>query len=44
VESAGVVAEAVVAQVLSDACLEKFGSDNMSDIKAGYRHYLKRIF
>jgi chorismate synthase len=44
VESAGVVAEAVVAQVLADACLEKFGSDSMSDIKAGYGHYLKRIF
>jgi chorismate synthase len=43
VESAGVVAEAVVAQVLADAFLEKFGSDSMSDIKAGFAHYLKRI-
>ncbi|MFA5100815.1 MAG: chorismate synthase [Candidatus Omnitrophota bacterium] len=43
VESAGVVGEAVVAQVLVDAFLEKFGSDNMADIKAAAAHYLKRI-
>ncbi len=43
VESAGVVGEAVAAQVLCDAFLEKFGSDSMSDIKAAHAHYLKRI-
>jgi chorismate synthase len=43
VESAGVVGEAAVAQVLVDAFLEKFGSDNMSDIKAAVAHYRARI-
>jgi len=43
VESAGVVAEAAVAQVLAGAFLEKFGSDSIADIKAGYAHYCKRI-
>jgi chorismate synthase len=43
VESAGVVAEAVCAYILSDAFLEKFGSDALSDIKANYRNYLKRL-
>jgi chorismate synthase len=43
VESAGVVAEAVCAYVLADALLEKFGGDNLADIKAAYQHYLKRI-
>ena len=43
VESAGVVAEAAVAYVLADAFLEKFGSDNLNDIKLSYDNYLKRI-
>jgi len=43
VESAGVVAEASIAVVLADAFLEKFGSDSVADIKAGFAHYLKRI-
>jgi chorismate synthase len=43
VEAAGVVAESAVAFVISDALLEKFGSDNMSDIKLSYKNYLKRI-
>ena len=43
VESAGVVAESVCAYVLADAILEKFGSDNLADIKASYQSYLKRI-
>jgi len=43
VESAGVVGEAVVAQVLMEVFLEKFGADSMSDIKAAYNHYIKRI-
>jgi chorismate synthase len=42
VESAGVVAEAAAGIVLADTFLEKFGSDSMADIKAAYRHYLKR--
>lgn len=43
VESAGVVAESAVAFVLADAFLEKFGCDNLGDIKASYRNYMKRI-
>jgi chorismate synthase len=43
VESAGVVAESACAYVLADAMLEKFGSDNLEDIKAGYRSYLRRV-
>jgi chorismate synthase len=43
VEAAGVVAESACAYVLADACLEKFGSDALSDIKENYKNYLKRI-
>jgi chorismate synthase len=43
VEAAGVIAEAVVAFELARALLDKFGSDALSDIKAGYRSYLKRL-
>jgi len=43
VEAAGVVAESAVAYVLADAFLEKFGGDNLSDIKLAYRNYQKRI-
>ena len=43
VQAAGVVAESAVAFVLADCFLEKFGSDNLSDIKKAYQEYLKRI-
>jgi len=43
VEAAGVVAEAVLAYCLADSLLEKFGGDNLTDIKTGYQNYLKRI-
>ena len=43
VEAAGVVAEASCAFVLADALLEKFGGDNISDMKTNYNNYLKRI-
>jgi len=43
VEAAGVVAEAVSAYVLAQSFLEKFGSDNLADIKGAYSSYLKRI-
>ncbi len=43
VEAAGVVAESAVAFILADAFLEKFGADNLSDIKLAYRNYQKRI-
>jgi chorismate synthase len=43
VEAASVVAESAVAFVLADALLEKFGSDNLSDIKKAYQSYKNRI-
>jgi chorismate synthase len=43
VEAAGVVAESNVAFVLADALLEKFGGDNLSDIKQALNNYQKRI-
>jgi chorismate synthase len=43
VEAAGVIAESVCAFVLTEAFLEKFGSDSVSDIKESYKIYLKRI-
>jgi chorismate synthase len=42
VESAGVVAEAALAFELSRAMLEKFGGDNLLDIKKSYAHYRQR--
>lgn len=43
VEAAGVVAESVCAFVITEAFLDKFGSDSLRDIKANYKNYLKRI-
>jgi chorismate synthase len=43
VEAAGVIAESAVAFVLAQAVLEKFGQDNLSDIKKAYSDYLQRI-
>ena len=43
VEAAGVVAESVLAHVLAEAFLEKFGGDALTDIKENFKHYLKRI-
>jgi len=39
----GVIAEAMLAWVLADAYLEKFGSDSLRDIRASYRRYCRRI-
>jgi len=43
VSACGVVAESMVAYVLANAILEKFGSDNIDDIKSNYQNYLKRL-
>lgn len=43
VPRAGVISEAMVAFVLAEEFLNKFGSDNLSDIKSNYKDYLKRI-
>jgi chorismate synthase len=43
VPAAGVVAEAMVAIVLADAWLEKFGGDTLGEIRANYESYLQRL-
>ncbi|MEO0293267.1 MAG: chorismate synthase [candidate division WOR-3 bacterium] len=43
VPAAGVIGESVLAYILTDAFLEKFGGDCMEDIKANYNFYIKRI-
>lgn len=43
VPAAAVVGEAVVAIVLADAVLEKFGGDSLSDLRASIESYQKRI-
>ncbi|TCJ17269.1 chorismate synthase [Rubrobacter taiwanensis] len=43
VPAAAVIGEAMVAVVLAEAFLEKFGQDNMTDIRASYEAYLGRI-
>ena len=43
VPACAVVAEAEVAMVLANAYLEKFGHDNMGDIKAAVKNYQQRL-
>jgi chorismate synthase len=43
VPAAGVIAEAMLAIVLTDACLDKFGGDNLTETLANYRNYLSNI-
>lgn len=43
VPRAGVISECMLAFVLADAFLEKFGADTMEDIKATYERYIQRI-
>ena len=43
VPAAGVIAEATLATVLADACLDKFGGDNLKETLANYRNYLSNI-
>ena len=43
VPSAGVIAEAMLAIVLADACLEKFGGDNLKETLENYRNYSRNI-
>ena len=40
VPAAGVVAEAMVALVLADAALEKFGGDSLAETRRNLRSYL----
>jgi chorismate synthase len=41
--AAGVVGEAMVAIVLADAMLEKFGGDSMTEIRRNFDGYLAQI-
>ncbi|TFH64681.1 MAG: chorismate synthase, partial [Gemmatimonadales bacterium] len=41
VPAAGVIAEAMVAIVLADAFLEKFGGDSLGEMKRNHRMYLE---
>jgi len=43
VPAAGVIAEAMLATVLAEACLEKFGGDNLKETLTNYRNYLSNI-
>ena len=43
VPAAAVIGESMVAIVLAQAFLEKFGADNMTDIRAAYASYTERI-
>ena len=42
VPAAAVIAEAAAALELADAFMDKFGSDNLSDLKQNYQNYLNR--
>jgi chorismate synthase len=43
VPSAGVIGEAMLAVVLADAILEKFGGDSLKETVANYHNYLRNI-
>src|SRR3990170_6187232 len=43
VPAAAVIGESMVAVVLTETFLEKFGADNMTDIRASYDNYLERL-
>ncbi len=43
VPAAGVIAEAMLSIVLADACLEKFGGDNIKETLANYHNYISDI-
>jgi chorismate synthase len=43
VPACGVVAEAMLALVLADAMLEKFGADSLPAMRAAYDHYVAEV-
>jgi chorismate synthase len=43
VPAAGIVAEAMVALVLADAVIEKFGGDSISEVKRNFENYLSSL-
>ncbi len=42
--AAGVVGEAMVAIVLADAMLEKFGGDSLGEMRRNFEGYLERLW
>lgn len=44
VPAAGVVLESMLAYILADTFLEKFGSDNINDISDNYKNYLTKCY
>jgi chorismate synthase len=43
VPAAGIVAEAMVALVIADAIIEKFGGDSVAETKRNYLSYLENL-
>lgn len=43
VAAAGVVGEAMLSYIITELFLEKFGSDNLKEIKTNYKNFLKKI-
>ena len=43
IPAAAVIVEAIVAFVLADAFLEKFGGDSLVEIERNYKGYLEQI-
>ncbi len=43
VPAAGVIGEAMVALVLAQACIEKFGGDSMLEMRRNYEGYLEQV-
>jgi chorismate synthase len=43
VPALGVIAEAVCAIVLADACLEKFGGDAVAELRDNFDRYLEAV-
>jgi chorismate synthase len=43
VPAAGVIGEAMVALVLAQACIEKFGGDSMLEMRRNYQGYLEQV-
>jgi len=43
VPAAGVIGEAMLAMVLADACLEKFGGDNLKETLVNYHNYISSL-
>ena len=43
VPAAGVVAEAMVALVIAEAVLEKFGGDSLKEVRRNYESYMANL-